>query len=106
MNTITKSKQTSVILGVLALVAIVAISPHAFAQQGPESSGQGQQGGIPLGSSYQSNAPPPSLGPVVGGSYNDSNNPTGPLQAAGWAAGLVVVGIMTGVGVYSTTRKH
>ncbi|MDE1814000.1 MAG: hypothetical protein KGH87_07850 [Thaumarchaeota archaeon] len=55
-----KSKQTSAILGTLSLVAIVAMSPHAFAQQGPSSSGQGQQNGIPLGSSYTSNAPPPS----------------------------------------------
>ncbi len=45
MTTI-KSKHTSVILGVLTLVAIATVAPHAFAQQN----------GIPLGQSYGSNS--------------------------------------------------
>ncbi len=100
-----KSKQTSVILGVLTLVAIVAISPHAFAQQGPSSSGQGQQNGIPLGAAYTSGASPPS-GSSAGASYGSASDPYGPLAMPAWAAGMVAIGIVTGVGVYSTARKH
>ncbi|MGH2612683.1 MAG: hypothetical protein ACRDFB_06485 [Rhabdochlamydiaceae bacterium] len=49
------SKQTGVLLGVLALVAILAIPQVAFAQQvskGPSSFGVGQKAGIPLGPPY------------------------------------------------------
>ncbi len=103
-NTI-KLKQTSTILGVLTLVAIVIMSPHAFAQQGPSSSGQGQQNGIPLGSSYTSGASPSSSS-TVGASYGSASDPYGPLAMPAWAAGMVAIGIVTGVGVYSTARKH
>ena len=82
-----KSKQTSAILGVLSLVAIVTLAPHAFAKQGPSSAGQGQQGGIPLG--------PP---------YNPQSVDPNAIYA--WSAGLVVVAIMTGVGIWSAVRKH
>jgi len=102
-----KSKHTSSILGVLALVVIVIFSPHAFAQQGPSSSGVGQQNGIPLGSSYNAPAgtPPPSA--TSGGiSYTDADNPHGPLQSIGWGAGFAIVGIMSGIGVWSAVRKH
>ncbi|MDE1829393.1 MAG: hypothetical protein KGI25_03620, partial [Thaumarchaeota archaeon] len=58
-----KSKQTSVLLGVFAMVAVVTLAPHAFAQEASQlqqnvqqggnqiaqQSAQGQQGGIPLG---------------------------------------------------------
>ncbi|WP_157927314.1 hypothetical protein [Candidatus Nitrosotalea okcheonensis] len=72
MNTpIDKLKPTSALLGVLVLLAIVTIFPHAFAQL----------------------------------SYTDANNPHGPLQPVTWAAGLVVVGVVAGVGVF-TTVKH
>jgi len=54
------SKQTGALLGVLTLIAILALPPLAFAQQasqGPSSSGQGQQGGIPLGPPYGTSQP-------------------------------------------------
>jgi len=38
--------------------------------------------------------------------YNDSDNPTGPLQAMAWIAGIAVIGVMSGVGIYTTTLKH
>jgi hypothetical protein len=81
MTTI-KSKQTSAILGVLTLVAIVAFSPHAFAQQG----------GIPLGSSYGSN-------PVPQPASMDA-------AMAAWSAMIAIVAVMSGVGVYTAVRKH
>ncbi len=84
-----RSKQTSAILSVLTLVAIAAIAPHAFAQ---DQSGQGQQSGISLGSSYGSN-------PVPAPATMDAT-------MAGWAAMLVIVGITSGIGVYTAVRKH
>lgn len=63
-------------LSVLALVAIVAIAPHAFAQQG---------GGI---------------------QYTDSDNPAGPLQGMAWGAGLAIVGVMSGIGVWTAVRRR
>ena len=81
MTTI-KSKQTSAILGVLTLVAIVALSPHAFAQQN----------GIPLGSSYGSNPVPPPVSTDA--------------ATAAWSTMIAVVAVMSGVGVYTTARKH
>jgi hypothetical protein len=100
-----KSKQMAV-LGVLALVAIVAVAPHAFAQQGPSSSGQGQQNGIALGSSYNAPAGTPSTSSGPGIAYTDADNPAGPLQGMGWAAGMVIAGVLSGVGVWTAVRKH
>lgn len=90
MTTI-KSKQTSAILGVLTLVAIVALSPHAFAQQGPSSSGQGQQSGIPLGGNYGVTTQSPA---------------TPDAMTAAWGAMIGVVAITSGVGVYTIVQKH
>ena len=73
-----KSKQTSAILGVLALVAIVTFSPHAFAQQN----------GVPLGPPYGSPG------------YVDPN------AVYAWSAGIAIVGIMSGVGIWSAVQKH
>lgn len=81
MTTI-KSKQTSAILGVLTLVAIATVAPHAFAQQN----------GIPLGQSYGSNPVPPPA--------------TVDATMAGWATMLAVVGVTSGIGVYTAVRKH
>lgn len=86
MKTTIASKQTSAILGVLTLVAIVALSPHAFAQQG--TSDQSQQGGIPLGPPYGSPQPV------------DQN------AIFAWSAGIAIVAVMSGVGVWSAVRKH
>lgn len=84
-----RSKQTGAILAVLTLVAIATTAPHVFAQ---DQSGQGQQNGISLGSSYGSNPVPPPA----------SMDAT----MAGWAAMLVIVGITSGIGVYTAVRKH
>ena len=73
-----KSKQTSAILGVLTLVAIVAFVPHAFAQQN----------GIALGPPYGSPG------------YVDPN------AVYAWSAGIVVVAVMSGVGIWTAVRKH
>jgi hypothetical protein len=91
MKTLSEKTKPMAILGVLALVAIVTIAPHAFAQQGPSSYGQGQQGGIPLGSSYgQPNTP----------GYVDPN------AASGWSVGLAAAAVMSGIGVWTAVRKH
>lgn len=90
MTTI-KSKQSSVILGVLTLVAIVALSPHAFAQQGPSSAGQGQQSGIPLGGNY---------------GVTTQSPPTPDASMAAWGMMIGVVAVTSGVGVYTIARKH
>ncbi|HJT10643.1 MAG TPA: plastocyanin/azurin family copper-binding protein [Candidatus Nitrosotalea sp.] len=68
--------------------------------------GQGQQNGIPLGASYQSNqgTTPTNPGSSVG--YTDADNPSGPLQMAGWGAGMAVAAILTGVGVWSSVRRR
>ena len=38
--------------------------------------------------------------------YSDSDNPTGPLQMAGWGAGMGVAAVLTGVGVWSSVRRR
>ncbi len=68
--------------------------------------GQGQQGGIPLGASYQSNQGTTSTSPSASLVYSDSDNPTGPLQMAGWGAGMAVAAILTGIGVWSSVRRR
>jgi len=92
MKTLSNKAKPMAVLGVLALVAIVTLTPHAFAQQGPSSSGQGQQNGIPLGASYgnQPNTP----------GYADPN------AVYGWSAGLAVAAVMSGVGIFTAVRKH
>jgi len=90
MTTI-KSKQSSAILGVLTLVAIVALSPHAFAQQSPSSSGQGQQSGIPLGGNYGVTTQTPS---------------SPDASTAAWGSMIGIVAVISGVGVYTIARKH
>lgn len=52
MKTLSNKTKPMAVLGTLALVAIVALIPHAFAQQGPSAFMQGQQKGIPLGPPY------------------------------------------------------
>jgi hypothetical protein len=151
-----KTRPIVAVLSVLAFVAVVAISPQAFAQQ-PFQGGQGQQNGIPLGSSYNAPAnmpstpstshPPANLtsnnfasnvqqggnqiaqqagqgqqnGIPLGGSYNapaseaspvspqvvysDSDNPYGPLQVMGWTAGISIMGVMSGVGIWTAVRS-
>lgn len=39
-------------------------------------------------------------------SYTDADNPTGPMMAPGWATGIVMIGIMSGVGVFTAVRRH
>lgn len=73
-----ESKQSSVILGVLALVVIVTFAPHVFAQQN----------GIPLGPPYGSPG------------YVDPN------AVYGWSAGIAIAACMSGVGIWSAIRKH
>jgi plastocyanin len=80
-----------------------------YGSQAPSASmaGLGQQGGIPLGSSYSGSGVPPASGPVSGGvTYNDSDNPYGPLQGMAWAAGLAIAGVMAGIGAWTAARKH
>ncbi len=85
---ILKSKQTSAVLGLLILVAIVAIAPHAFAQANP--AGVGQQGGIPLGGNYGiTTQPSPDQG-----------------QALGWGVGMAAAGLATGVGMWSIAKRR
>ena len=100
----TNKTRSFALLSVLTLFVIVTIAPHAFAQQNP--AGQGQQNGIPLGSSYSGSGT--SAAPSGGSSmaYTDANNPYGPMAAMGWAAGLAIAGVLTGVGVWSAVRKH
>lgn len=106
MKTLSDKVKPMAVLGVLALVAIVAVTPLAFAQQNP--AGQGQQGGIPLGSSYNAAGSSQTGGTSIpaGISYNDSNNPYGPLSGMAWAAGLAIAGVMSGIGIWTAVRKH
>ncbi len=39
-------------------------------------------------------------------SYTDVDNPIGPLQVYGWATGMAVAGVLSGVGVWSAVRRH
>lgn len=71
-----KLKPASMLVGVLLMVAIVAIVPPVFAQQSN-----------PL-------------------QYTDSNNPAGPLQPMGWAVGLATAGVLSGVGVWTAIRRR
>ena len=38
--------------------------------------------------------------------YNNTDNPTGPLEAMAWGVMVVAAAIMSGVGIYTTTLKH
>jgi plastocyanin len=38
--------------------------------------------------------------------YTDSDDPYGPLQSMGWAVGMAVIGIMSGIGVWSAVRRR
>ena len=84
---ILKSKQTGILLSILTFVAVATVFPHALAQ-GPSSSGQGQQGGIPLGSPY-----------------GQQSNPD-PNVVYAWSAGIAVAAIMSGIGVWTAVRKQ
>ena len=112
------------LLSVLTFVAVVAISPHAFAQQNP--AGQGQQNGIPLGSSYsnpqavQTTPSSPQALPNPSGQGQQNGIPLGssygsnPVPAPatpdeitmGWSVGIAVIVAMSAVGVYTTTRHR
>lgn len=72
------------VLGALVLVAIVALAPHAFAQQGTSAFAQGQQKGIPLGPPYGNPSMPGYLGPTA---------------IYGLSAGLAVVAALAILGV-------
>jgi hypothetical protein len=76
---ILKSKQTSAVLGLLILVAIVAIAPHAFAQQQ----------GIPLGGPYGTPQPSPDQGMVLG-----------------VTVGLATAAAVSGIGIWTAVRKR
>jgi hypothetical protein len=82
MKTLSDKAKPMAVLGVLALVAIVTMAPHALAQQN----------GIPLGPPYGTGGQQPST--------------TGSDSAVGWSAGMAVMAVMTGVGVWSAVRKH
>jgi len=72
-----------------------------------QQSGQGQQGGIPLGSSYAPSTPQPTTTSVPSGvTYNDSDNPYGPLSGMAWAAGLAVAAVLSGIGVWTAVRRR
>jgi len=84
-----KVKPIVAVLSVLAFAAVIAISPHAFAQQ-PFQGGQGQQNGIPLGAPYgQPNTP----------GYVDPN------AVYGWSSGLAVAAVLSGVGIWTAVRS-
>lgn len=86
MNVI--SKQTTVLLGLFAMVAVVTLAPHAFAQSttGPVATSGGAQ--------Y-------SLG--TGGIQEPSTAGSDPTPA--YATGIVVIGVMTGVGIWSAASQ-
>lgn len=65
------TRLAGVLLGMVALAAIAALVPHAFAQV----------------------------------TYTTADNPTGPMQMAGWAVGIAALGAMSGVGVWSAVRR-
>ena len=88
-------------------------APAVQVQQGgnqiAQQSGQGQQGGIPLGSSYNapSSTPQPGTTSVPSGvTYNDSDNPYGPLSGMAWAAGLAIAAVMSGIGVWAAVKRR
>lgn len=43
---------------------------------------------------------------VAAQTYTDADNPTGPLQAMAWSAGIAVAAVLSGVGIYTTALKH
>ena len=38
--------------------------------------------------------------------YTDADNPKGPLSGITWGVGLGVAGLLAGVGVFTTRRRH
>jgi len=38
--------------------------------------------------------------------YTNADNPTGPLQGITWGVGLGVAGLLAGVGIFTTRRRH
>lgn len=98
-NTFTRQMQQPANLTSNGSASNVSQGGNQIAQQ----AGQGQNG-IPLGSSYNAPASPQNQisTQVV---YNDSDNPVGPLQGTGWAAGMVIVGVMSGIGVWTAVRR-
>jgi len=83
-------------------------NPSSMNTPSPAQSGQGQQGGIPLGSSYNAQSTPQSSTTSVpaGVTYNDSDNPYGPLSGMAWAAGLAIAGVMSGIGVWAAVKRR
>ncbi|MFZ1077630.1 MAG: plastocyanin/azurin family copper-binding protein [Nitrosotalea sp.] len=79
-----------------------------YGSQVPSASqaGMGQQNGIPLGSSYSAPAGSPQNQIPAQVVYNDSDNPTGPLQGMGWIAGMVIAGVLSGVGIWTAVRRR
>jgi len=105
-----RSRQTSILLGIIVMTAIVALSPHAFAQnysnniqqggaQIAQQAGQGQQNGIPLGTPTNTQY---TLG--SGGIQEPSTAGSDPTPA--YATGIGVIAVMSGIGVWSAVRKH
>jgi len=37
--------------------------------------------------------------------YTDADNPAGPLQVTGWAAGLAVAAALSGMGVWTAVKR-
>jgi len=68
--------------------------------------GMGQQNGIPLGSSYNAPAGSPQNQIPAQVVYNDSDNPTGPLQSMGWAAGMIIAGVLSGIGIWTAVQRR
>jgi plastocyanin len=79
-----------------------------YGSQVPSASqaGMGQQNGIPLGSTYNAPAGSPQNQIPAQVVYNDSDNPTGPLQSMGWAAGMIIAGVLSGVGIWTAVRRR
>lgn len=90
MNTMNvKSKEASILLGVMATVAFVTLAPHAFAQSvtGTDQSTTSTDQSNPIG-------------------YTDQDSPYGPLQMPAWGAGLAIAAVMSGIGVWSAVRRR
>jgi hypothetical protein len=77
-------------LGILALVAIVVLTPNAFAQQSSMS-------GMQSGSSMASGSTP--------GSMTSDQVTSDPNAVYGWSAGIAVAGAMSGVGAWTAIRR-
>jgi len=71
MKTSSKTKPMGILFGVLALIAVVTIVPHAFAI-----------------------------------TYTAANDPHGPMASMGWAAGMGIAGVMSGVGIWIAVKRH